>query len=192
MHEVPQLCLFPVSRSHSSWKGFSEVYVKCWFSVRGCAPSCLASLTVSWALVTAWTFLLSWNTQTARFWTWGRTSSLWGWQSTGTGCPGRLWSLLLWRSSRTAWTRSCAACCRWPCFDRRVGLDDPQRSLPNPNILFILWWKNAGLLPDLSGFSPDEPLSCSGSAEEGRCRRLYARWHPWKTPPAWLKPLLGN
>jgi len=21
-----------------------------------------------------------------------------------------------------AWTRSCAACCRWPCFGRRVGL----------------------------------------------------------------------
>jgi len=30
----------------------------------------------------------------------------------GTGCPGRLWSLLLWRYSRLAWTRSCAACCR--------------------------------------------------------------------------------
>jgi len=32
-------------------------------------------------------------------------------------------------------TRSCAACCRQPCFGRGVGLDDPQRSLPNPNIL---------------------------------------------------------
>ena len=31
-----------------------------------------------------------------------------------------------------AWTRSCAACCRWPCFGRGVGLDDPQRSLPTP------------------------------------------------------------
>jgi len=27
-------------------------------------------------------------------------------------CPGRLWSLLLWRYSRPTWTRSCAACCR--------------------------------------------------------------------------------
>jgi len=44
-------------------------------------------------------------------WTWGRTSSLWGWRSPGPGCPGRLWSLLLWRYSRPAWTRSCAACC---------------------------------------------------------------------------------
>jgi len=67
-------------------------------------------------------------------WTWGRTSSLWGWRSTGTGCPGRLWSLLLWRYLRPTWTRSCAACCRWPCFGRGVGLDDPQRSLPSPTI----------------------------------------------------------
>ena len=63
----------------------------------------------------------------------------------GTGCPGRLWSLLLWRYSRPAWTRSCAAYCRWPCFGRGVGLDDPQRSLPTPTILWfcdsvILWF----------------------------------------------------
>jgi len=70
-------------------------------------------------------------------WTWGRTSSLWGWRSTGIGCPGRLWSLLLWRYSRPAWTRSCAACCRWPCFGRGVGLDEPQRSLPTPNVLWF-------------------------------------------------------
>ena len=30
-------------------------------------------------------------------------------------------SLLLWRHSRPAWTRSCAACSGWPCFSR--GLD---------------------------------------------------------------------
>jgi len=29
---------------------------------------------------------------------------------------------LLWRYSRPAWTGSCAACCRWPCFGRGVGL----------------------------------------------------------------------
>ena len=27
--------------------------------------------------------------------------------------------------------------CRWPCFGRGVGLDDPQRSLPTPNILWF-------------------------------------------------------
>ena len=78
----------------------------------------------------------NWGTWSS-VWTWGGTSSLWGWRSTGTGCPGRLWSLLLWRYSRPAWTWSCAACCRWPCFGRRVGLDDPQRSLPTPTILWF-------------------------------------------------------
>ena len=68
-----------------------------------------------------------------------------------TGCPGRLWSLILWRYSRPTWTRSYAACCRWPCFGRGVELDDPQRSLPTPTILWfcdsvicdsvILWFK---------------------------------------------------
>jgi len=29
---------------------------------------------------------------------------------------------LLWRYSRPIWTRSCAACCRRPCFIRGVGL----------------------------------------------------------------------
>ena len=69
--------------------------------------------------------------------TYNTTSSLWGWRSTGTGCPGRLWSLLLWRYSRPAWTRSCAAYCRWSCFGRGFGLDDPQRSLPTPTILWF-------------------------------------------------------
>jgi len=67
----------------------------------------------------------------------GRTSSLWGWRSRGPGCPRRLWSLLLWRCSRPAWTLSSAACCRWPCFSGRVGLGDPQRSLSTPNILWF-------------------------------------------------------
>jgi len=78
----------------------------------------------------------NWSTGSS-VWTWGRTSSLWGWRSTGPVCPGRLWSLLLWRYSRPAWTRSCAACCRRPFFGRGVGLDDPQRSLPTPTILWF-------------------------------------------------------
>ena len=36
------------------------------------------------------------------------------WQSTGTGCPGRLWIFLLWRYSRSPWTTTCAACCMEP------------------------------------------------------------------------------
>ena len=73
-------------------------------------------------------------------WTRGRTS-LWGWQSTGTGCPGRLWSLLLWRYSRPTWTRSCAACSGWPCFVR--GLDWVTHRGPFQPLTFcdsvILW-----------------------------------------------------
>ena len=72
--------------------------------------------------------------------TWGRISLLRGWRSTGTGCPERLWSLLLWRYSKPALTRSCAAYCRWPCIGRGVGLGDPQRSPPT---LTILWFCDA-------------------------------------------------
>jgi len=35
-------------------------------------------------------------------WTWGRTSLLWGWRSTGTGSPEGLWSLLLWGYSNVS------------------------------------------------------------------------------------------
>ena len=59
------------------------------------------------------------------------------WRSPGPGCPGRLWSLLLWRYSRPPWTRSSTAYCRWPCFSRRIWLDDPQRSHPTPTILWF-------------------------------------------------------
>ena len=41
------------------------------------------------------------------------------------------------RFLRPSCTRSCAACCRWPCFGRGVGPDAPHRSLP---ILTILWF----------------------------------------------------
>jgi len=98
-------------------------------------------------------------------WTWGRTSSLWGWWSTGTGCPERLWILLLWRYSRRSWTKTCATCSRWPCFGRRVELDDPQRSLTTPNFRWFLYasflcfslvrsslFIHAGLLPPFAWF----------------------------------------
>ena len=81
-------------------------------------------------------------------WTWGRTSLLWGWQSTGTGCPEGMWSLLLWRYWKPAWTRSCAICSRWPCFGRRVALDDPQKSLPTPTILWFCDQKSVSFSGD--------------------------------------------
>ena len=46
------------------------------------------------------------------------TSSQWGWQRTGTGCPGRFWILLLWRYSRPTWMPTYVACCREPGLQR--------------------------------------------------------------------------
>ena len=63
----------------------------------------------------------SWSIRSS-VWTWRRTSSLWEWQNAGTGCPEGLWSLLLWRYSKPAWTSSCVTCSTWTCFDRG-GLD---------------------------------------------------------------------
>ena len=51
--------------------------------------------------------------------------------------PGRLWILLLWRYSEPAWMRSCATCSKWSCFGKGVELDDLQRSLSTPTILWF-------------------------------------------------------
>ena len=58
-------------------------------------------------------------------------------RNTGTSCQEELWCLLLWRHSKATWTQSSATCSSWPCFDRGVGLDDPQRSFPTPTILWF-------------------------------------------------------
>ena len=63
--------------------------------------------------------------------------SHWGWRSPGPGCPGRLWSLLLWRYSSPAWTRSCAACSGWPCFSRSwTGWPTEVPSNPDHSVWF--------------------------------------------------------
>lgn len=54
---------------------------------------------------------------------------LWGWSDTGTGCPERLWGC-----SKPCWT---ATCCRWPCPEQRLGLDQLQRCLPASGILWF-------------------------------------------------------
>jgi len=69
-----------------------------------------------------------------------RTSLLWGSQSTGTGCPGGLWSLLLWRYSKPTWTRSCAAWSRWTWFSGGGGLFELQRCRPTATILCDSVW----------------------------------------------------
>lgn len=45
---------------------------------------------------------------------------LYRWQSTGTGCPERLWGLLPWRSSKADWAWSWAACCGRHCLNSRL------------------------------------------------------------------------
>jgi len=69
-------------------------------------------------------------------WTWGKISLLWGWQSNGTGCPERLWSLLLWRYSKAACTLSCATYRREPVLAGDWAWWS-QSSLP---ISVILWF----------------------------------------------------
>ena len=111
-------------------------------------------------------------------WTWGRISSLWGWRSTGTGCPGRLWSLLLWRCSRPAWTRSCAACCGWPCFGR--GLDWVTHRGPFQPPPFcdsvILWFCDSMLTQPHCGAGWQSPvlLHRAAAAMLPGCARLPA------------------
>ena len=121
------------------WEGTLEMLLNiCRVGVRRTGPDSFrwCAATGQGATGTNWS-------NASSIWTGARTSSLWGWRSPGPGCPGRLWSLLLWRYSRPAWTRSCAACCGWPCFGKGVGLDDPQRSLPTPTILWfcgsVIW-----------------------------------------------------
>jgi len=56
---------------------------------------------------------LNWSTESST-WICGGTSSWWGWRNTGTGCPGRLWILLLCRYSRFTRMPTWAACCKEP------------------------------------------------------------------------------
>ena len=76
---------------------------------------------------------------------------------------GHLPGEYLWRYSRPAWTRSCVAWSGWPCFGRRVELDDPQRSLPTPKILGFcdcLTWilRRVELFPSFLVLSPKTDL----------------------------------
>lgn len=63
----------------------------------------------------------NWNRESS-IRTWERISLQWGWQRSKTSFPGRLWNLLLWRYSRTAWMLSCASSRREPAF-LAVGLN---------------------------------------------------------------------
>lgn len=53
----------------------------------------------------------------------------WEWPSTGTGCPGSLWSLPLWTHSKEIWKCTWATGCKWSFLSRGIGPDNFQRSL---------------------------------------------------------------
>ena len=127
----------------------------------------------------------NWSRASSR-WTWRRTSSLWGWLSIGTGCPGRLWSLLLWRYSRPTWTRSCAAWFRWPCFGRRVGLDDPQRSFPTPNILWFCDFVITLKAVMITVWGNQRHISKSGREERSLKVKSTPEWQVWNSYVAYL------
>ena len=92
-----------------------------------------------------------------------------------------LFCLLLWRYSRPAWTRSSTTYCRWPCFGREVGLDDPQRSLPTPNILWFC--EKSSVFTQNFADNPNVPSSvievsyCDSSVKhlQSQCYRLWKR-----------------
>lgn len=61
---------------------------------------------------------------TGSVWTAGNVILLWGWLSTGTGCPGRLWSFPPWRDILPLWFFASLVCfsglcrCLWRWFGR--------------------------------------------------------------------------
>jgi len=70
------------------------------------------------------------------------------WQSSGTGCPERLWSLLLWRHSKPTWTFSCAMYSREPALPGR--LDSMTSRGPFQPLWFldsvtVISWRSTGL-----------------------------------------------
>ena len=73
-------------------------------------------------------------------------------------------------------------CSRWPCSGRGVGLDDPQRSLPTPNILWFtgLWWTHKPSWEDHSTHGSVLPSHPSKPAKaETRLRAVP--WYLWST-----------
>jgi len=75
----------------------------------------------------------------------------WGWRSTGTGCPGGLWILLLWRYSSPAWMPNCAASCRepalqggWTWWSVEV-LSSPYNSVKYCYHLYLIYCQSTGL-----------------------------------------------
>ena len=92
-----------VTRAQLVLHQYQQVFCcKTGFCLVGPQPALLPGVTPSWGRTLCLPLLNFLKCIGSSIWTCGRTSSLWGWRSPGTGCPGRLWSLLLWRYSRPA------------------------------------------------------------------------------------------
>jgi len=109
------------------------------------------------------------QTQTgSSIWTWRKTYLLWGWQSTGTGCSGRLWDLLLWRDSKPIWTPTCVTCCRVPALAGGCMQWSPEVPF-NP-------WNTVILLPNMA-FASKAVERCCVMWKLGR---VFIRWRDEK------------
>lgn len=82
----------------------------------------------------------SWNVGNSMQ-TWGKNSSLWRWQNTGTSCPMRLWSLFPWRYLKPTWKLSYMNATYYR-ETALVGRLDrwSWEAFPAPT---VLWWKSS-------------------------------------------------
>ena len=116
-------------------RGISSVYINT--SREGAKRTELGSF--QWCPVTGPEIMsASWKTG-SYLWTSEKPFSLWEWRSTGTGCPGRLWSLHPWWCSKAA--AHGPGQHAWGGLSRGIGAGDLQRSLPTSTMLWFydLW-----------------------------------------------------
>ena len=93
---------------YSAWSSLRGDLINAYKYLKGAYQMDGARL-FQWCQVTGqWAMGTTWNTRSS-IWTWEEL--LRGWQSTGTGCPERLWGLLLWRYSKPTCTLCSATYC---------------------------------------------------------------------------------
>ena len=107
----------------------------------------------------------NWNIGSS-IWTWEKVSLLQ--QNTGTGCPEKLWSLLLWRCLKPSWMLSCVTCCS-NCFGE-VGLGWSPDILSNLYNSVILWYMANSLYMDSSVYMQQLLLSIKNNVHFKYCK----------------------